>query len=210
MKFLIATEPDDYHALLVKRGLEEAGHCVRLWFIADQPSEQKNAVFIDNHTYQWISTDSQGSIADNTYDVIWWRRVRKPYLPTNLLHPQDHPIAVRENNLFYESLANNLAPRAWWVNSKEAASKSSSKLFQLKKAVDCGMTIPPTLCSNDPQSIRHFIQTYEAEGIVYKPLSINLWNEENQLKIAYTTKINAVDLPQIIYYSLFQDYINKR
>ena len=195
MKFLIPTEPDDTHAILAKIALENKGHDVRLLFTADQPTKLKNSVLIDNDTYQWRSTDRYDSIVDNHYDVVWWRRARKPYLPKDITHSSDYKFVVRENTLFYESLTNNMAPNAWWINSKEAATRANSKLLQLKVAKECGMTIPTTLCSNDPQDIRYFLLKHEAEGVVYKPLCSNFWFEDQRIKIAYTTKISFLELP---------------
>lgn len=213
MKFLIVTEPNDYHALLVKRSLDEMGHEVRLIFAADHPTLQKNAVFIDNHRYQWDCTDNYGSISDNVYDVVWWRRVRNPYIPRNLIHPDDYHIALRENRLFYDSLATNMAPDAWWVNSKVAARNGGSKLLQLKVATACDMNIPTTLCANDPQKIRDFVSLHEEGGVIYKPLSTHLWCESQQIKMAFTTRIRSVDLPkdELLQFSpgLYQKEIKK-
>ncbi|WP_019217965.1 hypothetical protein [Legionella tunisiensis] len=89
-----------------------------------------------------------------------------------------------------------MAPGAWWVNSKEAATRANSKLLQLKIATQCGMIIPTTLCSNDPKDIRYFLLKYEEEGVIYKSLCANFWFEENKIKIAYTSKINFLDLPR--------------
>jgi len=50
MNILIATEPDDHHAILVKLALEKTGHLVDLLFTADHPTKQKNTIFIDNVT----------------------------------------------------------------------------------------------------------------------------------------------------------------
>ena len=47
MKCLIPTEPDDKQAIVVKLALENAGHQVTLMFTADQPTRQKNSVFVD-------------------------------------------------------------------------------------------------------------------------------------------------------------------
>ncbi|HHF7345554.1 TPA: hypothetical protein ACPSKB_001977 [Legionella feeleii] len=195
MKFLIPTEPDDTHAILVKLALEKMGHHVRLLFTADQPSKQKNSLFIDRDGYQWKSTDKYSSILDNDYDVLWWRRARKPYVAKNVTHPEDYKFISRENHLFYESLTFCMAPGAWWVNSKEAAIRANSKLLQLKTANQCEMIIPTTLCSNDPKDIRYFLLKHEEEGVVYKPLCASFWFEENKIKIAYTSKINFLDLP---------------
>lgn len=195
MKFLIPTEPDDTHAILVKIALEKDGHDVRTLFTADQPTKLKNTVFIDNDTYQWRSTDKYDSFVDNDYDVVWWRRARRPYLPKEATHPSDYTFSVRENNLFYESITNTMAPQARWINNKSAATRSSSKLLQLKLAVECGLTIPTTLFSNDPQDVRYFLLRHEREGVIYKPLCSNFWFEEQRMRIAYTTPISFLELP---------------
>jgi len=195
MKFLIPTEPDDTHAILTKLALENMGHNVRFIFTADQPTILKNSILIDNDTYQWRSTDRYDSVVDNDYDVVWWRRARKPYLPNDLANPNDYKFVVRENMLFYESITNNMAPKAWWINPKEAATRANSKLLQLKIATECEMTIPTTLCSNDPQDIRYFLLKHEAEGVIYKPLCPGFWFEQEQMRIAYTSKISFLELP---------------
>lgn len=195
MKFLIPTEPDDTHAILAKIALEDMGHPVRLLFTADQPTKQKNSVFIDKDSYQWKSSDKRDSILDNDYDVVWWRRARKPYLPKDMAHPDDHTFVTKENTLFYESLTNNMAPHAWWINTKEAANRANSKLLQLKVAIDCGMIIPTTLCSNDPLDIRYFLLKHEKEGVIYKPLCSNFWFEEQRIRVAYTARITFLELP---------------
>ena len=177
MKFLIPTEPDDTHAILTKLALENMGHYVRMFYTADLPTKQKNSVFIDEAQYQWKSADIDDCISDNHYDVVWWRRARKPFIPKSQVHPQDYKFVVRENTLFYESLTYNMAPHAWWVNPKDAANRANSKLLQLKTAVDSGFKIPLTLCSNDPQDIRYFLLKHEAEGVIYKPLCSNFWFE---------------------------------
>jgi glutathione synthase/RimK-type ligase-like ATP-grasp enzyme len=174
MKFLIPTEPDDTHAILTKIALENMGHEVRFLFMADQPTKLKNSVLIDNDTYQWRSTDQYNSIVENDYDVVWWRRAR---------------------TLFYESLTNNMAPTAWWVNPKEAATRANSKLLQLKVAVECGMMIPITMFSNDPQDIRYFLLKHEGDGVIYKPLCSNFWFEDERIKMSYTSKLSFLELP---------------
>lgn len=196
MKLLIPTEPDDTHAILVKLALENEGHPVRLLFTADQPTKQKNTVFINEGSYHWKSSDRHFSIADNDYDVVWWRRARRPYLPKNSVHPSDYKFVTRENSLFYESLTDNLAPNAWWVNSKIAANRANSKLLQLKIASDCGMKIPITICSNDPQDIRYFVLKHEKDGVIYKPLCSNFWFEERRIKVSHTSKIDFLTLPE--------------
>lgn len=195
MKFLIPTEPDDTHAHLVKLALEQMSHQATLIFTADQPTRQKNSVFIDVERYKWQSNNEFESIVDDDYDVVWWRRARRPYLPDDLTHPNDYKFVLRENTLFYESFTFNFAPHAWWINSKEAANRANFKLLQLKLASECGLTIPTTLCSNDPDEIHQFLTHHDDSGVIYKPLCSNFWFESNQAKVAYTARVKSQDLP---------------
>lgn len=195
MKFLFVTEPDDRDAISVKLALEAKGHHVRLLFTADQPSCQKNSIYLGNHFYRWKSSDMDQVCTENDYDVVWWRRPRKPYLPNTLVHPEDHRFVLRENHAFFESLTDNLAPNAWWVNAKAPAIRANSKLYQLKVASSCGLSTPITLCSNDPEDIQEFIAHYEGDGVIYKPLHANFWFEgDRTIKASYTAKVDRKSL----------------
>ncbi|WP_131782378.1 hypothetical protein [Legionella gresilensis] len=214
MKYLILTEPDDTHAVLVKLALESIGHYVRLLFTADHPTKQKNSVLIDKDFYLWKSSDKSKSYTSQEYDVVWWRRVRKPFLPEQAVHPDDFSFIKRENIVFYESLTQNIAPNAWWINPKEAAIRANWKLLQLRLADQCGFIIPKTLCSNDPQEVRNFLAEYEKDGVIYKPLYSSFWFEEKHVKVSYTAKLNSANLPsnQVLQLTpgIFQKHIKKK
>lgn len=192
MKLLIPTGPNDSHAIFVKLALEKMGHRVRLLFTADQPTQQKNSVYINNNSYEWKSADKYDSVSDNAYDVVWWRWGQKPFLPKDTINPDDYKFVIRENTLFHDSLTNNMAPDAWWINPKEAAARASSKLLQLKTASSCGLVIPSTLCSNDPKDIRYFLLRHETQGVIYKPFCSSILPEASA---ANNAKIGFLDLP---------------
>lgn len=196
MKILIPTQPDDTHAIVVKLALEELGNTANLIFTADQPTKQRNSIYIDNELYKWRSTDKFNSVADDDYEVVWWRRARKPFIPKRSTHPANYAFISRENDLFFESFTTNLAPNAWWINSKESARKANFKLLQLKIASECRMKIPTTLCSNDPIEIQRFLQKYNELGVIYKPLCTNSWFEKTKVKISYTSRVTLNDLPK--------------
>ena len=196
MKFLIPTEPDDTHAILVSLALENLGHWVTPLFTADHPTLQRNSVHIDMSQYLWTSEDDHQRIISNDYDVVWWRRARKPFLPKESIHDDDYTFVRRENILFFESFTSNLAPHAWWINSKESAQRANFKLLQLKIARESGLTIPTTLCSNDPQEIKEFIALYQSSGVIYKPMCSHFWVETLQTKISYTARVHEHELPK--------------
>ena len=196
MKILIPTQPDDTHAIVVKLALEDLGNTANLIFTADQPTKQRNSIFIDNELYKWQSCDKFNSVADDDYEVVWWRRARKPFIPKQSTHPSDYVFVARENDLFFESFTTNLAPNAWWINNKESARKANFKLLQLKIASECRMKIPTTLCSNDPLEIQQFLHKYNTCGVIYKPLCANSWFEKERVKISYTSRVTLEDIPK--------------
>ncbi|MFC3908683.1 hypothetical protein ACFORL_06280 [Legionella dresdenensis] len=196
MKFLIATEADDPSALLVKLALEEEGHEVRLLFTADLPTRQKNSIYLESGRSTWVASDDlDGSIADKQYDVVWWWRGRKPFLAKEQFHPDDYHFVRRENYLFHDAIVQNISPAAWWVNDLKAAKTVNSKLYQLKIASACGLTIPDTLVSNNPVDVRTFALKHKYKGMIYKPFCSSFWFEEGRVKISYTVSLNFSDLP---------------
>lgn len=193
MKILIPTQPNDAHAIIVKLALEDMGNIANLIFTSNRPTEQKNSIYIDNQLYKWSSIDKFNTVKDDDYEVVWWRRPRKPSVNPALKRQISHDFIVRENNLFFESFTTNLAPSAWWINNKESARKANFKILQLKIASECRMKIPTTLCSNDEIEIYKFIKTHGADGIIYKSLCSNTW-EQDRIKISYTTQVRLEDL----------------
>jgi glutathione synthase/RimK-type ligase-like ATP-grasp enzyme len=214
MNFLIVTEPDDTHAILVNLALEAEGHQVVNLFSADFPSRQKNSVLVDMMTYHCQTVDDFQQLHHRGYDVVWWRRPRQPVLCKDLVHPDDFKFHHREALLFHENFTHQLAPGAWWVNRKEAAIRASYKLLQLKIAAEVGMKIPTTFCSNDPQEVMQFYQRFKQSGMVYKPLSYQFWQDSTQFKVLYTTKIDSLDILEqsaIQYFpGIYQECIRKK
>jgi glutathione synthase/RimK-type ligase-like ATP-grasp enzyme len=196
MNYLILTEPDDMQAIVVHLALQSLGHSVRCLMTADQPSLQKNSVFISEARDGWQTIGPDDCFGGEQYDVVWWRRPRRPHVPKEQVHQEDYAFILRENIHFFDSLTYHLAPEAWWINPHEAARRANAKLLQLKMAKECGLSIPITLCSNDPFQIRQFVRKHRKDTVIYKPLCANFWFESNQVKISYTAQLTAKNLPQ--------------
>lgn len=195
MKMLIATEPDDSHALHVKLALEHYGHDCELWFTADMPTKQTNSIYLSNEEFCWLSEDNQVRLRKTMsapIDVVWWRRPRHPFVPETA-HKNDVDCIKKENTLFHASSPLILAPDAWWVNPYDAIKYANSKVYQLKQAPVCGFNIPPTLVSNSPTDIKAFINKYDS--VIYKPLFPHNWLENDVLKFAYTQGVELNQLP---------------
>jgi glutathione synthase/RimK-type ligase-like ATP-grasp enzyme len=213
MNFLIVTEPDDIHAIYITMVLESLNHQVINLFSADFPSKQKNSVFIDSLAYHSKTEDDRQVLQHLGYDVVWWRRPRQPYIISKDVSALDVKFHQRESNLFHDNFTHQLAPGAWWINRKEAALRANYKLLQLKIAGDVGLTIPTTLCSNHPQEIMDFFKRHHHQGVIYKPLSYQAWQEQDGLKVCYTAKINDIQTLEQVNLSqvpgIFQEEIPK-
>jgi glutathione synthase/RimK-type ligase-like ATP-grasp enzyme len=64
----------------------------------------------------------------------------------------------------------HLLGNARWISPFEAMARARSKLYQLKVAAECGLLIPETLVTNDPEAARTFLG--KAGDHVYKVLSL--------------------------------------
>lgn len=215
MRVLIATEPDDIHAALVKLALEKKGVDCELFFSADMPTRQKNSIFISDKEVAWRSIDSRFRVwrYDDDFDSIWWRRPRRPYLPDSV-HEEDLAFVRKENAIYHDSLPYLFHDKAWWVNPIASHPKSRSKIVQLKVAQQCGFKLPKTLISNDPEEIKAFIQFNDKQGVIYKPFAPQFWSEKNGVKILYTNKITQEDLPSDALLQtlpgIYQVYVKKK
>lgn len=194
MKYLFVTQANDIHTYIVKIALESIGHDVALLFMADLPTKKLASLCINSEKFEWYCEYNNGEISSEPFDVIWWRRPRKPHVPREEVHREDYTFVARENYYFHESFTHCIGPNAWWVNRKEAANRANLKLLQLKVARECGFNLPQTLCSNDPTRIREFI-SQSTKTFIYKPLCSYFWHEEKVTKGLYTTKIEPSQLP---------------
>lgn len=192
MSVLIVTVEDDIHAILVKLALEEKGiHC-DLLYTANMGSSLSGNVYISDKNFSWEKIE-HANVIDDRYNTVWWRRPRKSSL-FEFTHNDDKPFILRENNFFHESIPGLFNSDVWWVNPIESHFFISSKIVQLKLARKVGFSVPETLVSNTPETIKEFIRDSKGNSI-YKPFVGNNWNENGVSKGIYTSKVTLQDLP---------------
>lgn len=193
VKILIPTKPDDGHALFVKLALDQLGHQADLWFTADFPASQTHSFVINQKYFCWQSFGIDFIMDNPDYDLVWNRRPAKPVMP-DILHPDDIQNAMKENQMFYQSLWQVILPGAKWINLPNDALRANAKALQLRIAMETGLKIPATLISNDPAKIKAFIKQYNKK-VIYKSLYPVAWFESDGLRLTYTSAISLSDLP---------------
>lgn len=195
MKILIPTYLEDIHATAVDIALRRKGHEPVLWHGADFPSRQDASIRIsEDEGLTWEVSGPELDLANDRFDVVWNRRPTLPVLPKDVLHPGDRYMAERGCYAFNQALWEIVAPGAFWVNPLGSRSRSNAKPVQLGEAIRCGLRVPPTLCSNDPQQIRRFLAEHEGQT-VYKSFAPAQWKKEDGIALMFTTEVTVDDLP---------------
>src|SRR5579864_5885239 len=194
-RILVPTYPTDIHATAVADALLHLGHEATLWQGADFPTRQQASVTvsIEEDAHWEVSGPALDIESCPPFDVVWYRRpVLDPVLP-DWMHAGDRHIAQRECRAFIRGLWQLVAPGAFWINPLGSHDRAS-KLFQLREAAAVGLTIPPTLVSNDPCRIKEFLRRYQGE-VVYKAFTPAQWVKEEGVALMATSEIGLDDLP---------------
>lgn len=97
---------------------------------------------------------------------IWYRQPRH-FRPDTGLEGFEQNFVVNEAMFAVGGSLRSL--RAQWMNHPAAIVEARYKLLQLKRAQDCGLSVPPTLVTNDPDAMADFIA--DSDGAVIKTLS---------------------------------------
>ncbi|TDB78947.1 ATP-dependent carboxylate-amine ligase, partial [Micromonospora fluostatini] len=105
-------------------------------------------------------------LADITH--VYFRRPGPFDLPAEM-DPLERRWAEQEARLGLGGLLFAL-PHARWVNDPHAMTAAEFKPRQLAVAARLGMTVPPTVITNDPQRAREFAGVHADAGVIYKPL----------------------------------------
>jgi glutathione synthase/RimK-type ligase-like ATP-grasp enzyme len=191
-RVLIPTHPGDVHAVAVALALEDRGHEAVEWLGSDFPTLQSASIGLRGGEIDWEITGPEIA-ARPPFDVVWLRRKTPALLPDSL-HPGDLPVARRECRDFLDGLYHLAAPEAFWVNPLASRPRAELKGVQLREAARAGLTVPPTLLSNDPAKIRRFLEEHRGRAI-YKPFYPAQWDTDDRVAVLLTSDVEAEDLP---------------
>lgn len=208
---LILAPLDDINAILMRCALDMLGvnclHSASAW----HSDLAAGSVKIDSVA----PLHASGGLASSEISAVWNRR-RRPHTQLPGCHPADAEFLRGEWQLFHENvfaLQAELSP-CLWVNPPAAARDTENKLLQLKQARALGLSIPPTLVSNDPQAIHQFIRKHDR--VVYKAFIPHTWKESSSGRL-YNVSVPVLDPATVVDDAalrlcpgIFQKFIEKR
>ena len=202
---LVVSAAHDGHATAVLKVLAEQGAPATLLDLSHFPQELALTVAFPTGAPASLALAGSplGTLDLAQCGALWWRRPQPFGLHAALARPSHRAFAYNEIAETWAGLWHLLDP--YWVNHPVRTETASRKLYQLRVAQQVGLTIPATLVSNDPEQVRHFVESCGVAETIYKTFSATQeeWRETRLLRR------DEVELLDNVRYapSIFQEYI---
>jgi glutathione synthase/RimK-type ligase-like ATP-grasp enzyme len=168
-KIAIVSVEGDLHALAVEATLRKSKQAEVHLLHVDRLCNTTDAVWRLPVSKPRIRDAHGDEVPLDELGAIWWRRFRTEQKFDQT--PADKAQLDLINNdwwAFFKGLLLT-SHRGMWISHPEATDRASIKLWQLKKAAECGFRIPRTLASNDPAEVRQFLTDVDGVAVV-KPI----------------------------------------
>lgn len=188
---LVITRDQDTAADLVVARLFDHGLRVVRFDTGDFPESLTQAAYLIPGRGRWTGS-LKGSHRDADLSAIRAVWHRKP-APVNV-HPglteTEAQWAAAEATAGLGGLLAAL-PDAHWVNNPHRNRDADHKPRQLALADACGLAVPESLLTNDPEQAREFCRAHQDTGVVYKPLTGGPGREDGQCVALWADTVTA-------------------
>lgn len=191
---LIPSLATDMHAVVVQVALEQRGHHVVRWTCDELPSLRTSSLTISSQQKLdgWVRWHGR-RVRTEEIDLVWLRRPGWPLAPAGA-NADDGVPGDEARRHWYRSIWEACwAANAAWVNTIQGRHRANNRLVQLNAARECGLAIPDTLISNEPDEVRRFIQS---SRVVVKPFQTQDRREGDKRTSMLTASIRERRLPE--------------
>ena len=201
---LIISAQEDIHATTVQNALHQRGHDATILDLRDFPTKSALSLAYGHDNDRRLLSHSGGSIDLDAVNVVWWRRPQAYVPAADIAEPEMHNFVFHECEEAIQGLW--LTLDATWINPPGNDERAARKAWQLDVARACGLTVPRTLISNDPDAALRFIGQEGVERTIYKAFqgSEAAWRETRLLRPEEMDMIETVAHAPLI----FQEYID--
>lgn len=203
---LVISHPQDVHAKAVLEALRTLDAPVRLLNIADFPQQLGLHIEAGGGAYQrQLQLPGEAEALDLAeVGAVWWRRPQSPVLHEAITRPSHRSFAFNE---CHEALAGLwlTLDEALWVNPPPRDEVAARKAYQLQLAQRCGLRVPRSCITNQPDAARAFIQREGLGKVICKSFSATHadWRETRLVQQAELDGLDAVRTAPVI----FQEYV---
>jgi glutathione synthase/RimK-type ligase-like ATP-grasp enzyme len=204
MAVLVLARSDDEHATAVADEIARGGGRAEILDLSLFPQHATLAMRYDCCGERRFRFELEDSVLDlDAVGSVWWRRPQQPLISPGITRESHRLFAANETHEALAGLWHSLD--AFWVNDPARDYVAHRKAYQLKVAHDIGLTVPPTLITNDPHEARLFVDSRGYRGVVYKSFAATeeAWRETRVLRV------EELDLLENVRYApvIFQEYV---
>ena len=193
-RVVVLTEADDPTADMVIEELNDRDVPIVRFDTSDFPSRLSVAADINGlrNWRGWLRTPTR-EVDLTAVRSLYYRRPSD--FDFSHLEPQDARFAASQARFGLGGLLADL-PGCLYVNHPNAIADAEYKPVQLSVAASVGLTVPPTLVTNDPQEARAFAKGLRR--IIYKPLYVGLHDLDGKPASIWVREVDVEDLDDSI------------
>ena len=155
------------------------------------PARLKLSAELGAHGTNHIIKDRSRVLSASEVRAVWARKIGLPRLAKDL-DPDFHNLCLHESLAALEGFLDGLHS-ARWVNEPAKDREAENKLWQLRAAMEVGLTVPRTLVTNDSQRVRRFFEEVNQEMVakLFRPVSVGMGAAQS---FVYTSEVTKSDL----------------
>jgi len=160
-KVAIVTLAGDLHARVIRRELQDV-HDVDVAIVASDTLSAAGGLTWSNVEGPDLTlpTEDGGTVSIADLDLVWWRRCHgRPTVPDAVTDPAMRKLVVKDNRAALRG-ALMAGFTGTWISDPYATERAQNKLVQLSVARSVGLTVPRTLVSTDPATVRAFTRDH--------------------------------------------------
>ena len=167
----IVTLAGDLHAYVIRRHLME-DHGIDVAIVAADTLAAAGGITWSNRDgYPPTLPTEDGRLVNVAeQDLVWWRRCHgNPVVPEAVSDARFRKLVVKDNRSALRGVL--LAGFSGiWISDPDATQRAQNKLLQLSVARAVGLTVPATLVTSDPPTVREFVRA-QGGTVVAKTLT---------------------------------------
>lgn len=190
----VITRDQDTAADLVVRELAARGVTVCRFDLADFPGQMRQTAYLVPGRGRWTGA-LKGRYRDvdlSALRAVWYRKPSAFALHRGMSATEQQWAATEAHAGFGGQLA--ALPDVHWVNHPHRNAEADHKPLQLARADACGLAVPESLLTNDPEEARAFCYAHRDSGVIYKPLRGGPASENGRHVALWASTVTAEDI----------------
>lgn len=208
---LIISGEKDGHTQVVSDALTKREYPFYLLDLSRFPARAQLSMCYDSHGYKETFFEMEDKrISFNAIGAVWWRRPQPFTLHDDIKGAAEANFTINECHSAVNGLW--LLTNAFWINQPVNDEVAARKVYQLKVATECGMTIPETLITNNPAHASSFISQRGTGNVIYKSFlaTEQTWRETRVVKEQELENLENVKYAPVIFQECIEADIDLR